>query len=152
MASKKKEGKKEPEHEPSDFKGRDSTKRKKAYLLDALEASKGVIKPACKYVGISRRTYHNWVKDDEEFKAQAEEKSEELIDLGESKLAEKVEEGDATSIIFLLKTKGKYRGYGEHQTIDLQNETINITYDKEDEPPGDEKPKEGPPPKEEGEE
>lgn len=152
--AKKKEAKEEsgPQHDPSDFKGKDKTRRMKAWMLDALEVSHGVIKPACKSIGISRRTYHTWVKDDEEFKAQAEEKGEELIDLGESTLAEKVKEGDITATIFLLKTKGKGRGYGEHQTIDLQNESINVTFGEEEEPPGNEQPKEGPPPKTENEE
>ena len=36
---------------------------------------------------------------------------------GESKLYENVKKGDVTSIIFLLKTLGKSRGYVERQEI-----------------------------------
>lgn len=107
----------------------------KKALVVALQTYHGIISDACRKVGISRQTYYDWLKNDPEFKAAAEETQEEAIDFVESKLFEKVSgvkvgkhdsEGELvvyeqppsdTAIIFYLKTKAKKRGYIERQEI-----------------------------------
>lgn len=87
--------------------------KKKENFIKALRAGYGIIATACEAVGVSRTTYYRWLNGDEEFKQQVEDVVETQIDYVESRLIKKITEGDTTSIIFYLKTKGKKRGYSE---------------------------------------
>lgn len=112
----------------------DSIKKK---FLEILDDSKGIISTACKSMNnMSRQTYYNWLKNDEDFKEAAEDIQENAIDFVESKLFEKIngvtiqifnQKGEPvvydqppsdTAIIFYLKTKGKKRGYIERVEVD----------------------------------
>lgn len=86
----------------------DSTK---CDFIQALEQARGIVKDACAAVGISRKTYYNWRDSDPEFKAAADMVKEDVLDYVESKLLDKVEAGDNTSIIFYLKCQGQRRGW-----------------------------------------
>jgi phage antirepressor YoqD-like protein len=89
-------------------------------FIEAYQKSFGNISQSCKAVGIARQTYYNWLKD-EEFKTELKsiEPGELFLDFLESKLVERVNNGDTTATIFALKTKGKKRGYIERQEVDL---------------------------------
>ncbi|MDD3404961.1 MAG: hypothetical protein PHH23_01665 [Paludibacteraceae bacterium] len=79
-----------------------------------LFAKKGCnIYATCEAAGISRRTFYNWLNRDKKFSQLIEDSQEALLDAAESKLISKINDGDTTSIIFFLKTKGKKRGYVE---------------------------------------
>jgi hypothetical protein len=111
----------------------DNTKKK---FLEILDKSRGIILTACKSMDISRQTYYNWLKSDEDFKQSAEDIQENAIDFVESKLLEKIngitiqvfnqkgepvvydQQPSDTAIIFFLKTKGKKRGYIERVEVD----------------------------------
>ena len=92
---------------------------KKIQLIENLRICKGIVANACEVVGVSRGTFYNWCKEDEEFKAQVDEINEATIDFVESKLLENIKKGEVTSIIFYLKTKGRNRGYQERAEIDI---------------------------------
>ena len=111
-----------------------STTTKKNAFLEALRKSLGVISTACEAAGISRQTFYNWKRDDEDFSQEVEDISETAVDFAESKLLEKINgvtmgkivDGQKviyetapsdTAIIFFLKTRGKSRGYIERQEI-----------------------------------
>lgn len=98
-----------------------TTKQKQKSFLENLEAAKGIIVAACKATKISRGTYYNWYKSDPEFKNTCDEINEETIDAVESKLLNNINNGDTTAIIFYLKTKGRNRGYVEHQQVALSH-------------------------------
>lgn len=91
---------------------------KKEAFVKAYRETLGVIKYACEQVSISRRTFYNWLEADEEFRQAVEDVNEEGLDFAENALKKKIREGDTTSIIFYLKTKGKKRGYIERTEID----------------------------------
>jgi len=112
----------------------DSIKKK---FLEILDNSRGIISTACASMNnMSRQTYYNWYKNDEEFRQAAEDIQENAIDFVESKLFEKIDgvsvqvynqKGEPvvydqppsdTAIIFYLKTKGKKRGYVERMEVD----------------------------------
>lgn len=89
------------------------TDRNKKAMLVALEKSLGVVSTACKVTGLSRAQHYNWLKTDTEYKAQVDELVEVTLDFAESKLHNRINDGDTTAIIFFLKTRGKGRGYIE---------------------------------------
>jgi hypothetical protein len=90
----------------------------KKRLLTALHESKGNVFIACINANVSRSTFYNYFNQDTEFKQQVSEINESAIDHVESKLMQKIDEGETVAIIFYLKTKGRKRGYAEKLTIE----------------------------------
>ena len=86
-------------------------------MLNALERSLGIVTSACKALGLSRQTHYNWMKDDPEYKSAVESIEDMAIDFAESQLHQQIQNGEVSSTIFFLKTKGKKRGYVERQEI-----------------------------------
>jgi hypothetical protein len=97
----------------------DKTEHHKKAMLEALEKSLGVVTTACKSVGIGRTTHYMWLDEDPEYKRDVESISDIAVDFAESSLHKQIKDGNPTSTIFFLKTKGKKRGYVERQEIDL---------------------------------
>lgn len=91
----------------------------KKAMIEALIKSLGVVTTAAKLAGIDRTTHYNWLKEDDDYKAQVESIEDIAIDFAESKLHSQIEKGDTTATIFYLKTKGKKRGYIEKQEYGL---------------------------------
>lgn len=89
----------------------------KKNLIVALEKSLGIVSSACKEVGCARSTFYKYYNEDKEFKQKVDDIENYTLDFVESKLHEKIKDGDTTSIIFYCKTKGKKRGYVERQEI-----------------------------------
>lgn len=91
----------------------------KKAMLQALEQTLGIVTAACKIVGISRETHYDWLKSDEEYKAAVDSIQDITLDFAESQLHKQIKDGEVTSTIFYLKTKGKKRGYIERVENDL---------------------------------
>jgi len=89
----------------------------KKVMIEALEKSLGVVTTACKLTGVSRRTYYDWLKHDKKFAEAVSEMDEIALDFAESKLHQQIRDGNPTSTIFFLKTKGKRRGYVERTEV-----------------------------------
>jgi hypothetical protein len=102
----------------------------KKAMIEAMRASLGIVSTAAKQAGINRNTHYTWLKDDPEYAEAIDDISEAAIDFAESALHKKIQNGDTTSIIFYLKTKGKQRGYIERQEI--QHSGIVLNFDKDD--------------------
>lgn len=92
-------------------------KQGKAAMLEALEKSLGIVSIAAKNVGIARSTHYDWMKSDTEYAASVESIADIALDFAESQLHKQIQEGEVTSTIFFLKTKGKKRGYVERTEI-----------------------------------
>jgi len=92
---------------------------KKVAMVQALTKSLGVVKMACESVGISRQTHYNWIKDDEAYKQACDNLPEVVLDFAEHHLHKLISQGNPAATIFLLKTKGKRRGYVERQEIEV---------------------------------
>jgi len=86
-------------------------------MLEALRSSLGIVTRAAEIVQIDRRTHYRWLKEDTEYAAAVDELDKVAIDFAESKLHKLIDNGNATAIIFFLKTKGKGRGYVERQEV-----------------------------------
>ena len=106
-------------------------------MLKALEQSLGVVTVACKKADIPRSTYYKWLKEDEMFSMAVQEIENIALDFAESQLHKQIMDGNTTATIFLLKTKGKKRGYIERQEIQhdssIESKLIEWTPAKEKE-------------------
>jgi len=85
----------------------------KKAMIEALEKSLGIVTTACKQVGIDRSTHYDWYKSDEDYRAAVDGISDIALDFAESQLHKQIQNGEVSSTIFYLKTKGKRRGYIE---------------------------------------
>ena len=108
---------------------------KKQAMINALSQTMGIVTQAVKICGISSRTHHTWMKEDEEYAFAVQEITDLAIDFAEKKLFELIdgaskevvthngrivtikEAPNTSATIFYLKTKGKKRGYVERQEI-----------------------------------
>ena len=77
-------------------------------------------------LGITRQALYKWRKEEGELAKMLDDIDEGILDFTESKLIEKVNEGNLTAIIFLLKTKGKKRGYVEQ----VDNKLVENPFEK----------------------
>ena len=102
---------------------------KKATFLKCLHNNHGHISKACESAKIHRRTYYTWIEKDDKFKEQVEDAKEALVDYVESKLLQKINDLDTTSIIFFLKCKAKSRGYTERTEIELSRPIEDIDFE-----------------------
>jgi len=88
-------------------------KGKKLNMYEALKSELGVVTTACKLVGISRETHYSWLRKDENYKIWVESIQDITLDFAENALLKQIKDGNTSSILFYLKTKGKNRGYIE---------------------------------------
>jgi len=99
----------------------------KKAMINALEKSLGIVTSACKAVGISRETHYRWMREDEEYNESVKSIEDIALDFAESQLHKQIRDGEVSSTIFFLKTKGKRRGYIERQEIDSNIAPVQIT-------------------------
>ena len=93
----------------------------KKALLEALEKSLGVVTTACKTVGLDRGTFYIYYNNDDEFRKAVDDVENIALDFAESQLHKQIMNGEVSSTIFYLKTKGKKRGYVERSEISGAN-------------------------------
>lgn len=103
-----------------------NTNIQKKAMIDALEKSLGIVTTAARIVGINRSTHYDWLEKDEEYRKAVNDISEMTIDFAESQLHKQIKEGNQSSTIFYLKTKGKHRGYVERVENDLTTKGDSI--------------------------
>lgn len=82
-------------------------------MIAAMEKSLGIVAVAVKSVDIARATHYQWMNDDPEYRERIESIRDLTLDFAESKLMERIDQGDTTATIFFLKTQGRKRGYAE---------------------------------------
>ena len=97
----------------------EQTEQRKKAMLEALDASLGIVSTAAKKANIGRTQHYEWLKEDPEYKKAVQEVQESVLDFAESHLYKLVKEGNPAATIFYLKTKGKKRGYIERQEIEV---------------------------------
>lgn len=108
-------------------------------FLQALHKSLGIVSAASRETGIDRERHYAWLKANETYKELVDAIGDDVLDFAESKLYQLCEgvsiddkgevyqrPPDNASVMFLLKCKGKKRGYVERQEIISQNTNANI--------------------------
>lgn len=88
-------------------------------MLEALERSLGIVSTAAEKAGIDRKTHYNWLQDDPEYREAVRMVEERTIDFAESHLHALIKDKNPQAVIFYMKTKGRKRGYVEHQELTL---------------------------------
>lgn len=91
--------------------------KKKKVVIEKMKKTLGNITASCEAAQIARTTYYDWYEKDADFRAAIDSIAESCIDFAESQLFKQISEGNSTSTIFYLKTKGKKRGYVETTEI-----------------------------------
>lgn len=94
-------------------KGKLEKQRTKDVFPRILREHLGIVTSACIAAQIERKTYYNWRNSDPEFAAACDEVQEVAHDFVESKLHQKINDGDTACIIFYCKTRMRHRGYIE---------------------------------------
>lgn len=95
-------------------------------VKEAIKKNGGFVTRVAAALNCDTRTIYNYYERYPELKEYKEEIQEAFIDLAENKLVENVKNNDNTAIIFLLKCKGKQRGYIDKQVIDVTSNGQNI--------------------------
>lgn len=103
--------------EKEDVKANKTNANKKK-AIEALRSTAGNITAACTAANISRTQFHKWRNEDPEFAQIVADVSDSAIDMAETALMKQIQDGNTACIIFLLKTRGKERGYVERQEFD----------------------------------
>lgn len=92
-------------------------KQRKKDMLAALEKTLGVVATAAKMASIDRVTHYRWLEKDAKYKAEVEDRQELALDFAETKLNLLIQQGDTQATMFLLRTRGRKRGYAERQEL-----------------------------------
>ncbi len=103
------------------------TAKDKAAILEALKESKGIISKACEAVGIARKTFYEWKNSDSDFASACEEVTEVTLDVLESvvlniAMAGQQERDQLNAAQFLLRSKGKHRGFSDKIETQISGE------------------------------
>lgn len=94
------------------YKGfRKSTEVKKRKMIKAMKMNFGNISKSSKQANISRKTHYRWLESDKKYEESINLVLEQLLDVVDGILMDRILEGNVSAIIFYLKTKGKHRGY-----------------------------------------
>lgn len=80
-------------------------------ILEAISGTGGVVSDVAERLGCARSTVYRYVDRYPSVAEALQDEREELLDLAEEGLMKRVREHDLRAIIFVLKTKGKDRGY-----------------------------------------
>ncbi len=99
----------------------------KAAMLKALVRSLGIVSYAATEAGIARQTHYNWLKTDIHYRESVDLINEVTLDFAEGRLFRSIKESDLRAIMFVLRTRGRSRGYSMFKNeLAKQSAVINI--------------------------
>lgn len=100
-------------------------------VLKAINGSGGIKMLICQRVGCDRYTLDKYLKEDEIILKAYQTEIDELGDVVESKIINRIKDGSETMMIFYAKTKLKSRGYVERQEVDSVTPLV-LKFDTDD--------------------
>jgi transposase-like protein len=95
----------------------------------------GLVTRIAEALKVTPKTIHKWRNDHEEFGEIFDRANEAVLDMAESQLFKNVKDGKEASIFFLLKCRGKARGYIEKeitQEVHIDGKDLRLAYDAMD--------------------
>ena len=87
-------------------------------IISAIPGTGGIKTAIANKLGCERNMVNYWIEKYPQVKKAYEQECESALDFAESKLMQNIKMGNTQEILFLLKTRGKSRGYVEKQEID----------------------------------
>ena len=100
-----------------------------AEIIEGLKASKGLIALTARKIGCSPKTIRNYIQRYEAVREVAELEADTIIDVGEARLVAIINDPSHkdhwNAVRFLLRTKGRTRGYGDNMDITSGGEAID---------------------------
>ena len=109
-------------------------------IIDLYNTTGNNISEVARQLKVSRSYIATRIAKDEELKAMVTDANESMVDLAEEGLKDKLYSGDLNAIMFVLKTKGKDRGYGEKAKavqvntgkvfVEYMRNKVNVTNEK----------------------
>lgn len=113
----------------------DGIEQRQHRMLAALSKHLGLLCRAAKEAGIEEKEHYHWLKTDEKYKEAVHNVLEQVTDTVEDALFNLISKGNVTAIIFYLKTRGKHRGYAQHEEEAFSKwpYTVDATTETEDE-------------------
>jgi len=94
------------------------TKINRKRFIEACKESGGIRSVIAKRLKVTRGAITLFLQKNPELEKYIDEADQEINDLAESKLFQKIQEGNMRAIQFRLQTKAKDRGYVERQEIE----------------------------------
>lgn len=95
-------------------------------IIQAIKANHGIGTAVCKALNTDNKALQRWRKKWPEIEEAVQEATEGVLDLAESKLITCIENGEPWAICFILKCKGRHRGWVEKREYDFPTD-IKIT-------------------------
>lgn len=108
-----------------------SPKYTKQEVIEALEASNGLVSLAADRLNITPEAIYKRMKTDPDIAEVMQTARNRQLDFAESQLFKAIANGELTAMIFYLKTIGKQRGYVERQEM---GGALNITIEHVQQP------------------
>lgn len=105
-------------------------KRTTQEIIDAVKKTDGRLTFAAKLLGVAYSTMMNYIKRPGVAEAIKEAQENEL-DFAEHQLKKNINRGDQRAVEFLLKTKGKHRGYVERKEVRIDIDKLKDMPDEE---------------------
>lgn len=96
-------------------------------IAEALQASAGMLTMAARKLGVGHSALCYRLDKSPALQAARIEAKESILDLAEIKLFENIKKGDNQAIMFLLRTKGKHRGYVEAEKVNPKVTVDNLS-------------------------
>ncbi len=107
------------------------TKLKKMTVINAMYNNKGILAKAARELGVTRKTLYNYINRWPAVKEAYKDAGNETLDLAEQGLYKHIKDGHLGAIMFVLKTKGRSRGYVERNEVQEVSE-VEITVKRDD--------------------
>jgi hypothetical protein len=103
---------------------------------EAIIRNRGVISYAAEEIGCNRHSLHQLINRHECLQVALEDARERLIDLVEEKFIDKAIKGDSYNAAFVLKTRGRHRGYDVDmkETNDVLKQALSFVMNKSKNP------------------
>jgi hypothetical protein len=91
-------------------------------IANALTETKGMVYIAAKKLGCSHQTIYNYILRHPTVRIAKENAEGEVLDMAELTVFKAIQNGESWAVTFVLKTKGKNRGYVER----MENANVDI--------------------------
>ncbi|MHA1344373.1 MAG: hypothetical protein ACTSQG_10320 [Promethearchaeota archaeon] len=92
----------------------------------ALDGSYGIISLIAKRMNVSREAVYKFMKKYPQTQEMVKMERDKIVDIAETKLFKKIQEGEWKAIEFTLRNLGSERGYAEKHIIDTNISNISL--------------------------